>query len=121
MRLCGFRQISFVIASANDPDTPGSCDNSLKRFRGGVSNLPQVSFDVSSERTYCVRASSSLSRNLFEVCSPVDVVLVSKELKHRETHFYIFCDIISYAFFLIYVCFVFNNSYKRSNARVTQH
>jgi hypothetical protein len=37
---------------------------------------------------------SSLTGSLFvEICSPVDTVLISKELKHWETDFQICCDI----------------------------
>jgi hypothetical protein len=83
--LCGFKQISFVTASTDDLDTPVAYDNSLEDFRGDVLDL--ISFQYDLMFLFCVRCPSSLTWNLYEVCLPVDVLLVLKELENREICF----------------------------------
>lgn len=77
----------------DDYGTPVLCDDSLKDFRGYVSDLARLSSCVSSDRNSGFSVASSLTRKLlFEIRSLADVFLNWKELEPKETFFYICYD-----------------------------
>lgn len=72
----------------SDYETPVSCYDRLKNFRGDASDLFPMSSYVSSERNFVFSVASSLTRNcLFEMCSLVNILLIWKEMETRETVF----------------------------------
>jgi hypothetical protein len=77
-----------VVEFTDDYGTPVLCEDSLKDFRGDVSDLAPLSSCVSSERNSGFSVASSLKRELlFEIRSLVDVFLNWKELEPKETVF----------------------------------
>jgi hypothetical protein len=72
----------------DDYGTPVLCDDSLKDFRGDVSDLAPLSSCLYSERNSGFSVASSLTRKLlFEIRSLVDVFFNWKELQPKETVF----------------------------------
>jgi hypothetical protein len=92
VNFCGFKQSRFVVAYTDCFETSISWDARFKHFRDDVSIPFPLSSSVCPERTLARRSNFSLTKNsLFKIVSPVEVLLVSVELKHEDSVFKTCC------------------------------
>jgi hypothetical protein len=66
-----------------------------KSFCGGASKVLQYNLVFLLKQHVMFALSFSPAQNLFEICLPVDVLLISKEVNRQDSDFWIFYDIFS--------------------------
>jgi hypothetical protein len=77
---------SFVVLNTHDCHKLVSIHHHLKGVPGASANDSPVSSNILQE--HIIFAFPSLRKNLlFRICSSIDILLISKQLKHFETNF----------------------------------